>query len=86
MGLITGTFKHPTLRNVIVEVDSKERGNQREDWQIVSLDTAFSNIQTPGELVELGQWLIKIGTEIPMVFDKNGRKLPKRLQKGGKNV
>lgn len=72
MGLIKETITHPTLE-VEIEVDEKSKDETKEPYDIVSLDTSFSSIRKPDELVELGKWLIEQGTRIKKQYTPNGK-------------
>jgi hypothetical protein len=72
MGLIQETINHPTIDDVEIVVDEKEKGAIREPYDIVSLDISFSSIRQPDELVELGKWLIEQGTRIKKQYTSTG--------------
>jgi hypothetical protein len=74
MGYITGEFEHPTLHDVFLTVDEKGKDEEREDWNIVTLDTSFSEIRTPDDLIELGKWLVEKGERIKKDFTQTGKK------------
>ena len=73
MGLIQETINHPTIDDVEIVVDEKEKGAIREPYDIVSLDISFSSIRQPDELVELGKWLIEQGTRIKKQYTSTGK-------------
>ena len=74
MGYILEETEHPTLRNVSIIVDEKTKDETREPWNIVSLETSFSNIRTPDELIELGEWLIENAKRIKTEYTSTGKK------------
>lgn len=77
MGIIREEIEHPTLSNVSLVVDEKTEDEEKEDWEIVSLDISHSSIRTPGELVELGNWLIESAKRISAEYLPNGKKRKK---------
>ena len=80
MGVITGEYELGAPAAEIT-VDAKDPKEEREPWQIVTLSISTMNVRTPSDLIELGQWLIKVGTEIPMYFTETGKRLSKPRKK-----
>jgi hypothetical protein len=77
MGLIREEIEHPTLSNVSLIVDEKTEDEEKEDWEIVSLDISYSSVRTPGEMVELANWLIENAKRITQEYTPEGKKKEK---------
>lgn len=56
-------------------VDKKSKGECREDWEIVTVDIAYSAIKTPDEMISVGQWLIDNAKLIKQNYDPKGRRV-----------
>jgi len=80
MGLIKEVVKHPTIADVEITVDTHAKDEVREDWDIIDLDTSFSSIRSPKELIDLGTWLISEGTRIMKKYTPKGKLASKAIK------
>lgn len=74
MGLIVETIYHPTLDDVELTIDEQSNDEEREPYNIVWLDTAFADLRTPNDLIELGKWLVEQGERIKREYTSKGKK------------
>lgn len=73
MGLIHEEILHPEIDDVSITVSEIEKGSSADPWQIVSLDISFSAVETPQDLVSLGQWLTAQGKRIKKQYTSKGK-------------
>lgn len=73
MGLIQEEIEHPRIPGVELMVDTHDKMESREPWDIVTLSTSFANIDSPDQLIDLGLWLIENGNRIKNEYTPKGR-------------
>lgn len=73
MGIVQEYIKHPTIPEVEITVDEHMEGECREPWDIVYLDISFSDIDTPDQLIDIGEWLIQEAKRIKKKYTSKGK-------------
>ena len=78
MGFIKEEIVHPRM-DVTIIVDEKAKGEEKEPYDIVSLDLSYGEIRKPDELIDLGNWLIDQGKRIKKQYTSTGK--PRKIVK-----
>lgn len=73
MGIVQEYIKHPTIPEAEITVDEHMEGECREPWDIVYLDISFADIETPDQLIDIGEWLIQEAKRIKKKYTSKGK-------------
>ncbi len=74
MSLVNEEIKHPTIDGAEILVLEKTKGEMKPPNTIISFNIDFCSIETPDELISLGEWLIENGKRIKKEYTSTGKK------------